>query len=150
MFQSVSIGDAKDKQKERGGKSDEPQEPQASQPTVEVADLLESGTHHHEIHAHLRSLANVSLMLKYECLNIQKLARAFLSAKEAIIRRLAEIERLLLLVDRKMYQERKNLVKLLQYVGGGIEGRETNIKDLLKEIASLEMKKSDEEDRLSE
>jgi len=49
-----------------------------------------------------------------------------------------------------MYKERKNLVKLLQYVAGGIEGRETNIKDLLKEIASLEMKKSDEEDRLSE
>jgi hypothetical protein len=92
----------------------------------------------------------VSLLLKYECLNLQKLNRAFLSEKEAIIRRLTEIERLLLLVDRKMYQERKNLVKLLQYVGGGIEGRETNIKDLLKEIASLEMKKSDEEDRLSE
>lgn len=103
-----------------------------------------------EINFPIRGLANVSMLLKYECINLQKLSRAFLSAKESIIRRLNEIERLLLLVDRKMYQERKNLVKLLQYVAGGIEGRETHIKDLLKEIASLEMKKSDEEDKLSE
>ena len=61
-----------------------------------------------------------------------------------------EIERLLVLVDRKMFYDRVNLVKLLQYVGGGIEGREEDIKKLLAEIASLEMDKSKEEDLLSE
>lgn len=49
-----------------------------------------------------------------------------------------------------MHYDRVNIVKLLQYVGGGIEGREENIKNLLADIAKLEMQKSEQEDRLSE
>lgn len=85
-----------------------------------------------------------------ESKSIAKLHRGFLSRKVEVISRLMEIERLLVLVDRKMYYDRVNLVKLLQYVGGGIEGREEDIKKLLAEIASLEMDKSKEEDLLSE
>ena len=90
------------------------------------------------------------MKLKMESKSIAKLHRGFLSRKVEVISRLMEIERLLVLVDRKMYYDRVNLVKLLQYVGGGIEGREEDIKKLLAEIASLEMDKSKEEDLLSE
>ena len=61
-----------------------------------------------------------------------------------------DIEKLLVLIDIKMYHDRVNLVKLFQKVGGGIEGREENIKKSLADIASLEMDKSKEEDLLSE
>lgn len=57
---------------------------------------------------------------------------------------------MLVLIDKKMYYDRVNIVKLLQYVGGGIEGREENIKNLLADIAKLEMQKSEQEDKLSE
>ena len=85
-----------------------------------------------------------------ECRNTKKLTRSFLRRKEEVISNLYEIERMLVLIDKKMYYDRVNIVKLLQYVGGGIEGREENIKNLLADIAKLEMQKSEQEDRLSE
>ena len=35
-------------------------------------------------------------------------------------------------IDKRMYFERKNLVNLLKYVGGGIESRENSIKEYVK------------------
>ena len=70
--------------------------------------------------------------------------------KESLITHLKDVEQLLLLIDQRMYWERVNLVKLLHYVCGGIEDRENYIKELLANIALLEMAKSREEDSLSE
>lgn len=93
----------------------------------------------HTISPELWQLAEIAFLLKLECRNLQKVTKSFLSRKDEVISRLMEIERLLLLVDKKNYFDRVNIVKLLQYVGGGIEGREENIKHLLADIAKLEM-----------
>jgi hypothetical protein len=49
--------------------------------------------------------------------------------KEELLDKLGRVEKLLVTIDSKMYNDRKNLVTLLKYVGGGIEGRERNIKE---------------------
>lgn len=45
-----------------------------------------------------------------------------------------------------MLIERINLCNLLQYIGDGIDNRELEIKDMLKNISLLEMVKGQEED----
>jgi hypothetical protein len=57
-------------------------------------------------------------------------------------------EEFLLTIDEKMFRSRTNLVRLLKYVGGGIDDRETHIKEALLGIAVAEMKKGIDEDLL--
>jgi len=47
-----------------------------------------------------------------------------------------------------MYTERINLRNLLRYIGDGIDQRELEIKEQLKNISLLEMQKGKEEDQL--
>jgi hypothetical protein len=47
-----------------------------------------------------------------------------------------------------MYRQRINLCELLQYISDGIENREKDIKDQLREISLKEMQKGHEEDQL--
>ncbi len=47
-----------------------------------------------------------------------------------------------------MYTERINLCNLLRYIGDGIDQRELEIKEQLKNISLLEMQKGKEEDQL--
>lgn len=63
---------------------------------------------------------------------------------------LQRCEHSLLQIDRKILFQRKCLVKLLNYVGDGIEGREAKIKAQLAQIASLEMEKGHDEDALQQ
>jgi hypothetical protein len=98
----------------------------------------------------IHQLSATSFQLRCNHLNQQSTLRSFTQAKDTTTGHIFEIERLLLLLDRKMHFERLNLVNLLKYVGGGIDNRENHIKELLAKIAILEMEKSKEEDQLSE
>jgi len=90
------------------------------------------------------------LKSKIEFRKVMKTREVFCQMKEELLDKLGRVEKLLVTIDSKMYNDRKNLVTLLKYVGGGIEGRERNIKEQLKEIAMAEMDKGQEEDRLWE
>jgi len=81
------------------------------------------------------------LKSKIEFRKVMKTREVFCQMKEELLDKLGRVEKLLVTIDSKMYNDRKNLVTLLKYVGGGIEGRERNIKEQLKEIAMAEMDK---------
>ena len=78
-----------------------------------------------------------------------KLLDCFQKLKDDVIKSLRRTELLLNCIDKRMYQERANLISLLKYVGGGIESRENSIKERLAQIAALEMEKGQDEDKLS-
>jgi len=54
------------------------------------------------------------------------------------------------MIDQKSQNSRTNLVRVLKYVGGGIEDREGDIAGALSGIAIAEMKKGIDEDLLFE
>lgn len=121
-----------------------------SLPDKEESNHNESHEHHEGLsEAALHQLAEMAFRLQVDCRNAQKLLRALTGVKDSLTDKLMELERLLLLVDGKMHFERLNLVKLLHYVGGGVEIRELAIKELLQQISEKEMLRSNEEDLLS-
>jgi len=54
------------------------------------------------------------------------------------------------MIDQKSQNSRTNLVRVLKYVGGGIEDREGDIAGALSGIAISEMKKGIDDDLLFE
>ena len=91
----------------------------------------------------------IALEARQETRARRKLLECFQLQKESVIKELRRTEFLLTCIDRRMYQERNNLINLLKYVGGGIETRENSIKQSLAQIAAMEMEKGVDEDMLS-
>ena len=75
-----------------------------------------------------KTLETTAMHAKMEARNLHKVTECFLFHKDKLVKALQRTESLLVCIDKRMYFERKNLVNLLKYVGGGIESRENSIK----------------------
>ena len=111
--QSVDSGELDDEQKKEREK-------------LEAAQLK---TEQEEEYARYKLKSLWKLKAKMDYQKTAKTRSIFPGIKELFLVQLSRIESLLITIDKKMFDDRNNLVTLLKYVGGGIEHRENSIKD---------------------